>query len=242
MKNEWYIWFPDSHLETISIRCLFLTRLLNYSKVDYNINYIKLPNQLSDLNIEAKEIPVLKCGEDTFTSHKIIDLCKKSAKENERELIGEDRSLGSRILFQWATTNLLGIYVGLLYGDKAIRQRVYSDYLKTYPEFSEKNLNLVSKTMLEWTQHNKDISINPVDQKEQVIEILNGFDEHLKNSQFWFGDQLSTCDFALFAFVYMMYNSQMIYFHDLIKKKENLFNWLKKIDQLSRSEYSRLKV
>lgn len=240
--NNLYVWFPDSHLETISIRCLFFTRLLKYSQVDFDIDYILLPNQLKKLQFEASEIPLLQQGNEVLKQDQMIQLCLNSADQKGVPLISHDRSFGSKILFHWATTHLLGVYVGFLYGDKDIRKRVYADYLKTHSEFTEEHLDEISHSMLAWSLHNRDISIAKSQQKEEVFEILDGFNDHLKNSKYWFGNEPSVSDFALFAFAYMMYNTQMIYFHDFIKEREYLLKWMRDLDSLSHNKYSRLKL
>lgn len=243
LQNKLYAWFPDSHQETISIRCFFIMRLMKYCNVEFELNYVRLPEKdLSVLQVEAKEIPILKAEDKLYKTYQIIDLCKETASKENIEILFQDENLAHQIFFQWATTNLLGSYVGLLYGDKEIRERVYKDYQKAYPDFIEKNLDLISESMLEWSIHNEDISQDPKKKKENIQKLIDNLDSHLENNKFWFGDNISINDFALFSFCYMMYNPQFIYFHDYIKSKESLFNWMKTMDHLSRHEHSKIKI
>lgn len=241
--NKLYVWFPDSRLETVSIRCLFIMRLMRICKLDFDLSYVMLPKaRIGELEVEAKEIPLLKHNKKVLRSHEIIQLCKESAKNNSVKITFEDKSFASRILFQWSTTNLLGLYVGLLYGDKEIRQRVYSDYLKSDKSLKEEDLDAISNTMLGWSIHNSDISIEPDQIKEHVFELIDGFDNHLQKSKFWFGEEISICDIALFSFCYMLYNPQMIYFHNHILKKQSLLNWMNRVDKLTRHDHSKIKI
>jgi len=106
IQNNLYVWFPDSHQETISIRCFFIMRLMKYCKVDFDLKYVKLPKQdLATLQVEAKEIPILKSGDKLHKTYQIIDLCKKKAIEENVDILFEDQNLAHQIFFQWATTN-----------------------------------------------------------------------------------------------------------------------------------------
>lgn len=240
--NELYVWFSDSHVETISIRCLFIMRLLNYTQVKYKPKYVLLPHHEKSLEKEAREIPLLKYEGEIFDKVKIIQLCKECSILRGVPLTFEDDSLPSRILFEWSTTNLLGLYVDLLYGDTKIRDKVYNDYLSIYKDLTRSDLKKVSESMLQWSIHNRDISCEVSANKELIFEILDGLDLHLEGKTYWFGETPSICDFSLFAFVYMLYNVQMIYFHSYILEKPNLLSWLKNMDKISRNDFSKKRV
>jgi len=96
--------------------------------------------------------------------------------------------------------------------------------------------------MLEWSIHNEDISQDPRQKKENIKKLIDNLDSHLNKNKYWFGDKISINDIALFSFCYMIYNPQFIYFHDYIKNKESLFNWMKNIDRRTRHDHSKIKI
>ncbi len=219
-----------------------MMRLLNYCKVDYSPRWILLPEEMKHLEVELKQLPILKYEDKALTAPSIISLCKDSALKNDISLIPEDNSLATRILFEWATTNLVGLYTGLLCNEPKIKERVFKDYLSIYDQISEPHLEKVSSTMLRLNSQTDDISVLSNLKVELALELLAGFDQHMNSNKFWLGDKVSICDFALFSFCYQLYNPQLVFFRDVIKKSENLYQWMKRIDQLSRSDFSKMKV
>jgi len=217
---------------------------MSFCQVDFNLKYVMLPERdLNSLEVEAKEIPILKNEDDHLLKiFQIIEMCKNSAIEKNIKITFEKESFAHQIFFQWATTNLLGLYVGLLYGDKDIRDRVYKDYRNTRKDLKEEDLDKISESMLQWSIHNDDISLDPKNKKKYISDLIENFDAHLEKSEFWFGKTISICDFALFSFCYMLYNRQFIYFHDQIEARESLFNWMKRLDTISRHDLSKLKI
>lgn len=242
MANELYVWFSDSYVESISIKSLFFMRLLNYCGLEYRPKWIMLPSDIKNLEIELSSLPVFKHEEKILKSYDILELCKKSALENDKTLVLETRSLATRILFEWATTNLVSLYTYLLCTEEQIKERIFKDYLKIYNEVSEDHLNTVSQTMMRLNAQAEDISYLSHQKKELALEILKGFDDHLIQKEFWLGSEISICDFALFSFCYQLYNPQMVFFRDYIKESEHLFPWMKRMDQLSRNNFSKMKV
>jgi|GEM_PF-5008514 len=217
-------------------------RLLKYCKVEFSPRWIVMPQDAKSLHLELRQVPLLRENEKIFSSTEIIQLCKDSAHRNNICLIPEMNSLATRILFEWSTTNLVGLYTSILCTEEKVKERIFKDYTKIYDGLTEEKLNLISKTMLTLNSQVEDISYMANQKKELALELLTGFDNHLKNSTFWLGEEISIVDFSLFSFCYQLYNPQLCFFRDFIKDSEYLFPWMKKLDQLSRHEYSKMKV
>ena len=103
-KNELILWFGDSHVETISIRCFFICRLLSYCEVDFDVNWVKLPEEAKKLDVEAKLIPILNMGGKKLTAPEIIEYCRVQINKLNKEMLFPDYSLVQTITFQWAST------------------------------------------------------------------------------------------------------------------------------------------
>ena len=239
---ELIVWFSDSYVESISVRCLFFMRLLSYCKVDFKPRWVIMPEEVKCLHGELKQIPVLKNGETIYSACEIIQLCKESAAHHGLPLIPETNSLATRILFEWSTTNLVGLYTQLLCTEDQIKERIFKDYIKIYEGLTEEKLAVISTMMLTLNSQVEDISYLANQKKELALELLSGFDNHLKSSTYWLGDDVSIIDFSLFAFCYQLYNPQLCFFRDFIKESENLHPWMKRMDYLSRHEYAKMKV
>ncbi len=241
-KNELILWFGDSHVETISIRCFFICRLLSYCEVDFEVKWVKLPEEAKKLDVEAKLIPILNMGGKKLTYPEIIEFCRVRINKLDKELLFPDYSLVQTITFQWATTTLLGLYVNYVYTCDQTRQRFFKDFKASHSEINDKSLHQISQLMSQWVDHCASINIPKEEYDNHVFQLLEHFDNQLKDHDFFFGNVISATDIAIFSFVFLICNPHIHKFKEKVRQSKNLFQWSKRMDHLTQHEYRKYRI
>lgn len=240
-KNILYLWFGDQNVETISMRCFFIIRLLKLSGIEFDCKFLTLPNEAKKLNLESAKIPVLKYGDEFLNTKQMIDLCCQQMEEGDFKIEVDTMDLDDLITFEWAQTNLLGTYVHYLYGDEECSKKFFKRINKIYPEYTEEFFHDISSVMLKWRDYNSGISHDMSKMDQYVRNLLKKMNGHLADKHYWNGYSFTLSDLAVFSFVFLISNPSIGKFKEDIKANKYLVQWARRVDKLTSHDHSKMK-
>ena len=231
MENlEVIIWPEDRFNETISIKCLFIMRLLNYHGIRHKIRTVGLTSDMKKFETEARHIPLIKTESRVYDVFQFLELIKHN-NFPERSALRIDRiSFEHRGLLEWSLTNLPGLYLHFLFNDEANRRRLQKYILTKDQKASDSLMLKISSRLEKWSRHASPWEMNNEECERYVHQIISQIEEKLENSPFLVSHEISMIDISIFSFLKLLCSPIISQFRNHIITNESITNWMYIID------------
>lgn len=236
-----YSLFGDNHVDSYSIPCSIVHRVLGYKKIEYDNNFVTLPKDDINFHDSIERLPILKTGNHFYDNiYTIIKFLERNEQENKIFPLDPEKYTQSQILTSWALNTLRAIFLNFSYKNETNYKNLHGRVVEIYN--STEHVETVERLKREMTSHYEFSFISTFTDKEihtYYGDQIRNIQTYLENHGNLIDENIYLADIAVFTVMNQLINP-ILAESDIVRTDfRNVMEWMNRINNATKNKYTK---